>query len=206
MPLYDITLQMQSALANWPGDIPFSQTVQMEIEKGDSVNLSSIQLSLHTGTHADAPFHYDPTGKKIAEVNLSCYLGTAVVIDVSGLEIIPKEALLPHLVEVKRVLLRTNAWQDHTQFPENIPVLAPGVPDLLGEQGVLLLGLDVPSVDALDSKTLPNHHALGRNGVMIIESLDLRGVPEGTYELIALPLRLVEGDGSPIRAVLRSLP
>ncbi len=80
------------------------------------------------------------------------------------------------------------------------------VPDWLSENGVVLVGVDVPSVDHLDSKTLPIHHALGTHGIRILESLDLSGVPEGLYELIALPIKLVAADGAPVRAILREWP
>jgi arylformamidase len=204
--IYDITLPITTNLANWTGDVPYSRTIQMEIANGDSVNLSSMEMSLHTGTHADAPFHYANDGQTLDQIDPSIYMGLAVVVDVFGYETIPLQALTPHLTKAPRLLLRTNAWQDHTRFPESIPVLAPEVPAVLGEKGIVLLGLDVPSVDALDSKTLPNHRALGRAGVHILESLDLRQVPEGLFELFALPLRLVGADGSPVRAVLRTIP
>ena len=101
-----------------------------------------------------------------------------------------------------RVLVRTNACDDKSIFPSRIPTLAPDVPEWLGQQGVLLFGVDLPSVDQLDSKTLPIHHALGAANITILENLDLRAVPAGCYDLIALPLRLAGADGSPVRAVL----
>ena len=101
-----------------------------------------------------------------------------------------------------RVLLRTNACDDKSIFPSHIPTLAPDVPVWLGQQGVRLIGLDVPSVDQVDSKTLPIHHALDAANIIILENLDLRDAPAGCYELIALPLRLAGADGSPVRAVL----
>lgn len=205
MNFYDITLPITPNLANWTGDVPYTRTLQMKIEKGDSVNLSSMELSLHTGTHADAPYHYSNDGQTLEQIDPSVYIGLALVLDVSGYATIPLEALAPHLSKAPRLLLRTNAWQDHSRFPESIPVLAPEVPAALGEKGIILLGLDVPSVDTLDSKTLPNHRALGNAGVHILESLHLKNIPEGLYELIALPLRLVGADGSPVRAVLRPL-
>jgi arylformamidase len=163
-----------------------------------------MRLSVHTGSHADAPYHYDPQGATMESVDLSVYIGSAYLLDMSGRAVIQVEDLAPHISRAPRLLLRTGVWEDHSRFPERIPVLAPDAPDFLGRNGVRLIGLDVPSVDALDSADLPNHHALGRNGIAILESLHLKGVPEGLYELIALPLRLTGADGSPVRAVLRS--
>ena len=132
------------------------------------------------------------------------YCGAAVLADVSGRAVIEVEDIRHlDLHASPRLLLRTGGWADTTQFPPRIPVIAPDVPDYLGSRGVVLLGLDVPSVDSIESKTLPNHHALGRNGIAILESLALQGVPEGVYELIALPLPFTGADGSPVRAILR---
>jgi len=66
----------------------------------------------------------------------------------------------------------------------------------------VLLGVDVPSVDVLDSQELPNHHALARNQIAILESLNLKGVEEGLYDLVAAPLKVVGGDAAPVRALL----
>jgi arylformamidase len=102
-----------------------------------------------------------------------------------------------------RLLLRTDGWTDHSRFPESIPVLEASVPAYLHQKGVILLGLDVPSVDPIDSKDLPIHHALGSFRIAILESVDLTRVEPGVYELIALPLKIAGGDGSPVRAILR---
>ena len=108
------------------------------------------------------------------------------------------------LSDCPRVLFRTGGWPDTTRFPETIPVMEPDLPDWLADRGVRLIGVDLPSVDPLDSKTLDNHHALGRRGITIVEGLWLDDVPDGRYELIALPLKIIGADGSPLRAVLRS--
>lgn len=206
MKLYDITLSVDETLAGWPGDAPYRLEWTCTKAGGAAVNLGQVSLSLHTGTHADAPYHFDDTGTRIDAVPLSAYLGPARVVDVSGRPLIGRSDLEGPDFAAPRLLLRTGAWADHRRFPESIPTLAPDVPAWLHERGVVLLGVDVPSVDALDSKELPVHHALGRHGIAILESLDLSGVPEGAYELIALPLRLAGADGSPVRAVLRTTP
>jgi arylformamidase len=98
--------------------------------------------------------------------------------------------------------VRTDAWENPQVFPKQIPVIDHDVPDWLGSQGLVLLGVDLPSVDALDSQDLPNHHALSRNQVAILESLNLKGVEEGTYDLVAAPMKLVGADAAPVRALL----
>jgi arylformamidase len=205
MRIYDISLALHTRLACWPGDAPYEFRWTCKKSAGATVNVGQVSLSVHAGTHTDAGFHFSDSGPTVEALELGTYLGPACVLDVSGREVIRTADLQTiDVARTPRVLLRTGAWTDHSRFPERIPVLDTDVPDWLAERGAVLVGLDVPSVDAIDSKDLPNHHALGSHGIAILESLDLAGVPEGVYELIALPLKLVGADGSPIRAVLRS--
>jgi arylformamidase len=202
--IYDVTLAVSDTLAGWPGDAAYRFAWTCTRAGGASVNVGQISCSIHTGTHIDAPFHFDDDGATTERLSLTPYIGTARVVDLSNRKLIKVADLADlSLEDTPRLLLRTAAWTDHSRFPEAIPVLDEAVPSWLAEKGVILLGLDVPSVDVLDSKTLPIHHALGRHGVSILESLDLSAVPEGVYELIALPLKLVGADGSPVRAILR---
>jgi arylformamidase len=204
--IYDITIPVHDGLAVWPGDTPYHFQLGWKMRDGDSVNVGAVTMSCHTGTHADAPFHFLPEGDGIGALDVAPFVGPAFVVDVTGRSVISVEDIDRHGLDfynLPRLLLKTGGWTDYTQFPETIPIIAPDVPDYLAEQGVILLGVDVPSVDAIDSKTLPNHHALAAAGIAILESLDLRHVPPDAYELSALPLRLMGADGSPVRAVLR---
>jgi arylformamidase len=177
------------------------------MSEGASVNVGSLTTSVHSGTHTDAPFHFLPDGQTIDQLDLTPYVGPAVVADVRGRGVIRLEDLPPDVDfrATPRLLLKTDSWRDITSFPERVPVLAPGVPTALRNRGVTLIGVDVPSVDALDSKDLPIHHEIGRCGICILENLNLAQVSPGVYELIALPLKLVGGDGAPLRAALRRL-
>jgi arylformamidase len=202
----DITRPLSPDLAMWPGDTPFRLNRILRLEVGDSVNLGSIQCSLHAGTHLDAPFHYQAGGTTIDQVEFSAVCGRAIVIDGRGRKALDTTLLTGlDLKRCPRVLVRTDAWRDPKTFPLAFPHPTAEFVELLGKVGVVLLGLDLPSVDAVDSTELPNHHALGRNGIHILESLDLSAVEAGEYELWALPLKLVGGDASPVRAVLRPL-
>jgi arylformamidase len=204
MKLFDITLTLRDALPCWPGDTPFRFALAWSKAEGATVNVGQVSTSIHIGTHVDAPFHFDDEGATIDALNLDPFLGPVLVVDVRGRAVIRIEDLNGFdLSSTPRLLLRTDGWLDHSRFPESIPVLDEGVPSYLKDQGVILLGLDVPSVDAIDSKDLPIHHALGSFGIAILESVDLTRVEPGVYELIALPLKIGGGDGSPVRAILR---
>ena len=204
--VYDITIPMTEQLAVWPGDTPYNFDFGWQMSEGRSVNVGAVTMSVHTGTHVDAPFHFDPAGASVDQLDLSIFLGPVVVIDATGLKIITREAFAGvDFTHTPRVLIRTGTWTDFSQFPENVPVLAEDVPAFLGKNGVVLFGVDVPSVDLIESKTLPNHHNLTAHGITILESANLRDVPPGIYTLTALPLRLTGADASPVRAILTTL-
>jgi len=203
LTIHDVTIPLSAGVACWPGDRPYDLRLAWDQEDGASVNVGAVTSSLHNGTHVDAPFHFKAGGNTVDQLDLSAFIGPALVLDVSGKDPIRLEDLeRPGQSLEPRLLLRTGAWRDHTAFPTIIPTLAPDVPAALAARGVVLIGVDVPSVDVLDSKELPIHHALAKSGIQIVESLALDAVPEGRCHLIALPLRLVGADASPVRAVL----
>lgn len=202
----DISQPLSNDIAHWPGDTPFSYETAFTKEQTGSVNIGRITTSLHTGTHVDAPFHFNEEGEKIIDLDIELYIGAARVIDVSGYDRVDAEVLRGFDLEgVERVLLKTAVPNNPEVFPERISELASDMADYLGSKGVRLLGVDVPSVDPLDSKDMETHHALYRNGIHILENIMLDDVEEGNYELIALPLPIKEADGSPVRAVIRPI-
>jgi arylformamidase len=212
MKIWDISRTLSNEFAEWPGDEPFCYRLTNEIAKGASVNLGAVRMSVHNGTHADARFHFDTNGEPIEKAPLDLYLGRATVVDLSQSfsrlkekHLITLDDLRPQAEEIaatSRLLVKTGRWSDSTVFPERIPVVAADVPVWLQKNGVKLLGVDVPSVDEIDSKSLQNHHALARTGIAIIESLNLSDVPAGVYNFAALPLKIAGADGAPVRAVL----
>jgi len=210
MRYWDISEPLEPASATFPGDTPFTQEWVARQERGSSCNVSTIRVSTHVGTHTDAPLHYDVAGSDMASVPLHAYMGRCRVLDVRGEgapSLVPASALPPaKLRGVERVLLRTSDAHDHRVWNHGFTALGPAAAKALADAGVVLVGIDTPSMDHADSKDLSGHQALYVGGVAILENLDLRGVPEGDYELIALPLRIVGGDSSPVRAILRELP
>jgi len=212
MKIWDISRTLSNDFAEWPGDEPFHYQLTRETAKGQAVNLGAITMSVHNGTHADARFHFDPKGESIEKVPLDIYLGRATVVDLAQTffcskekHLITTEDLAPHAEEIavtSRLLVKTGRWSDSTIFPNQIPVIAADVPAWLQKNGVKLLGLDLPSMDEIDSKSLQNHHALACAGIAIVESLDLSDVAPGIYNFAALPLKIAGGDGAPIRAIL----
>lgn len=175
----------------------------MRQDRGDSVNVAAITLSVHTGTHADGAFHFLPDGNVVAEVPLQTYIGRAQVVDVRGRQQLDESVLgLFDVNAAPRVLFRTRDIVDERRFPGEVAAPTPGLAQALADAGVRLFGTDAPSVDPIDSKTLDAHHVFGRAGIAILENLVLTEVPPGIYTLVALPLRLTEADSSPVRAVL----
>ena len=212
MKFWDISRTLSDELAEWPGDEPFHFRLTKTLAEGQSVNLGGISMSVHNGTHADAEFHFDANGESIEKAPLEIYLGRAIVVDLTEAfsqskekHLITIEDLQPHaeeIAETSRLLIKTGRWNNSAVFPDRIPVIAADIAAWMQKNGVKLLGLDLPSVDEIDSKSLQNHHALSGAGIALIESLDLSRVGSGIYNLAALPLKIAGGDGAPMRAIL----
>ena len=167
-------------------------------------------MSVHSGTHADAPFHFDDGGGTMEAVPLGAYVGPALVVDLAHkfktaggfIETKDLEPVREQIAATRRLLLKTNCFADSAEFPESIPVLEPAAIASLRELQLLLLGVDVPSVDPIMARHLANHHALHAAGIAIVESLDLREVEAGEYQLASLPMAIQGADGAPVRAIL----
>lgn len=194
---------LNSDVAEWPGDTPFQFQLNWTKQQSGSVNVGQITTSTHIGTHIDAPFHFDEQGEKVHELPLENYIVDAIVIDVSRQDVISRASVQEVLTgTAKAVLFRTKTWNNRAVFPDVIPVFEVGVVEWMVENGIVLFGVDLPSVDEITSKDLPMHHALRMAGRYILEGLVLDEIKEGTYQLIALPLKIEGADGSPVRAVL----
>jgi len=208
--IYDISEPVSPATAVFPGDTPFSARWVLRMAEGDSCNVSTITMSVHCGTHTDAPRHFDDGGLDMASVALTPYIGRCRVIEVTGRGtprlVDPDELGAGVLEGAERVLLRTRATHDPGVFDQDFTALGPLAAQHLVDAGIRLIGLDTPSMDHATSRDLPAHHILQRGGVALLENLDLSAVPPGDFELIALPLKIVDADSSPVRAILRELP
>ncbi len=206
--LYDISRTIAPTLAVWPGDTPFSSTLNWNMAEGASVNVTQMTLSPHTGSHADAPYHYIDGDLHPAALPLAPYIGPAHVVTITRREggIVPADFAGRGLHGMQRLLIHT--WVSDVpdnEWPVNFPYPTVELVDWLAAQGVVLMGLDCPSVDHVDSQDLPCHHRLRRHNMANLENLLLEGVPDGVYELIALPLKIDGVCGSPVRAVLRAI-
>ncbi|MFA1822888.1 arylformamidase [Virgibacillus oceani] len=202
----DISQPLTNDMAAFPGDTPFQYSLTYTKEQIGSANIGQMSASLHTGTHIDAPFHYDTNGRTADELDLDRYIGRATVVDVSHTDTVTADILKKIEMQLSpRVLLKTSLPNNPKRFPEKMPVLGEDIAAFLKLSDVVLLGVDTPSVDPADSKQLETHHALYKNDINILENIMLDHVAAGEYELIALPLAIQGGDGSPVRAVLRPI-
>jgi arylformamidase len=203
--IFDVSVLVTPATPEWPGDVPYSCGWTTRIADGSSINLSHTAGSPHVGTHADAPLHVRDGWPASDLLPLEAFLGAVLVIDVSDESDGPLalDAGDARLVGCERLILRTGRTIANGFFPASWPVLAAPVAAALAAQGVRLVGVDAPSVDERESKTLDVHHALFGGGAYVLENLDLRAVEPGRYDLIALPQRLQGLDAAPVRAVLR---
>ena len=205
--IWDISPAIHAASPVFPGDTPYSQQWCATIGPGCPVNVSAITLSPHVGAHADAPLHYDAGGASIGQVDLKAFLGPCRVIHAIACGPLVEWRHLEHAITTDlppRVLVRTYA-QAPLIWDEGLAAYAPETVSRLADLGVQLIGIDTASIDPASSKTLDSHQVIRRRDLRVLENLVLDEVPEGDYELIALPLKLVQADASPVRAVLRAL-
>ena len=209
----DVSVGVHAGTPEWPGDTPYSCAWAWRIAQGASVNVSAITMSPHVGTHADAPLHVRDGSPGSHELPLDAFIGPAHVVDVSAESATIDLATLDRcasaggvrLGEVRRLLLRTGRTIAVGRFPDDWPALSEACARALLGLGVRLVGVDAPSVDERESKTLPVHHMLFDGGAYILENLDLRRIATGAYELIAPPLKLMALDAAPVRALLREV-
>jgi arylformamidase len=205
--IWDISPAIGPATPVWPGDTPVGIEGVWRIEAGAPVNVARLTLSPHTGAHADAPLHYDAHGAAIGAVPLDAYLGPCRVIHCIGaaprIEAEHLDGLLDGIPP--RVLLRTWRHAPQDTWDSRFCAVAPAAIDRLAAAGVRLVGIDTPSLDPQDSKTMDAHLRVRAHGLAILEGLLLDAIAPGDYELIALPLKFTTLDASPVRAVLRPL-
>lgn len=203
----DISILVRQSTPEWPGDTPFSCGWTARLSEGQSVNLSAIHMSPHVGTHADAPLHVRDGQPASDALPVDAFLGRTFVLGVDGPpRDLNADEILPRLpAGTTRVLLRTGVSIVGGSFPADWPALTVDAAHALVARGVVLLGVDAPSVDRRESRTLGVHHALFGGGAWVLENLDLTAVADGVYELIAPPLRVAGLDAAPVRALLRPL-
>ena len=205
--IIDISQGLSPGIAVFPGDAAYDESWTFRIGPDCPVNVSRVSFSVHCGTHADAPLHYDAMGEAVAGLALEAFLGPCRVIDARG----PGPLCLPEQIEIllkdapPRILLRLMDQLDAKVWPFGFRAIAPETKAFLAARGVLLVGIDTPSVDPETSKELHSHMAASRADMRILENLVLAHVVPGDYELIALPLKFENLDAAPVRAVLRRL-
>ncbi|HYD02524.1 MAG TPA: cyclase family protein [Phycisphaerales bacterium] len=219
--IYDISPVISVRTNVWPGDTPVSREMVCDMGEGANITLSAIRATLHLGAHADGPNHYSHPAPGVGERSLAYFLGRCQVVDAPvnrGTRVRVEDLVLPRGgIEAPRVLIRTGTFPDFESWNQDFAGLSPELVEFLAAanvsagdpavaaSGVVTVGVDTPSVDLQESKDLPAHKAIARRDMQILEGLALRGVPAGLYELIALPLRMVGWDASPVRAVLRTV-
>jgi arylformamidase len=204
--LIDISVTLSPGTPEWPGDTPYSCGWTWRMAGGATVNVSTIGMSPHVGTHADAPLHVRDGAPASDTLPLDAFIGPAVVLDVASLAgPIDRDTLRRAGLDTTpaRLLLRTGRTIARGPFPGTWPALTAECAAALAADGLRLFGVDCPSVDPRESKELAVHHALFDGGAYILENLDLSHAPAGAYDLIAAPVKLGGLDAAPVRAVLR---
>ena len=178
----------------------------------DGWNAKRLELYSHCGTHMDAPRHFLPEGSTIDKVDLAACIGPARVIDLTPVK--PRELLtIQHLrgsvARIQpgdRLLLRTDWYQRHgtAEYRQELPRIHIDLAHWLVERGIALLGVEPPSVADVNHRDelTAVHRVLLSGGIVIVEGLaHLDQIQSDTVDLIVLPLKILDGDGAPARAV-----
>lgn len=218
--IIDISQPVSSTSACFPGDVPFTKDVTLTHADSGILNLTAFKMSPHVGTHADSPLHIGgdmdtpiPPWQAIGGMELSSFIGPVTVLELSPwnqlIEPTHIQGQLDHWASTgqefpKRILFKTARHIRYDVFEDQYAAFSPAVAELLGSHGVMLMGIDTPSVDPVDSKTLETHHVLLKHRMSWLENLDLTQAAPGNYFLVALPLKMMELEASPVRAVLLS--
>lgn len=208
--IWDISQKLQNSLPVWPGDVRFDCGITGAVATGSSVNLHRLSLSTQSGTHAECSRHVRDDARDLSAIDLSAFIGECELRDVSGSDQVDSEGVvtmaavidrLPSRVE--RLALRTLRAPDWNVWPSGFRAIDPALIDALAARGCRLIATDAPSIDPETCKRLRSHHACHRADMAILEGVVLDGIPEGRYELIALPLPIPGVEATPVRAVLR---
>jgi len=213
-PWLDISLPIAPESVAWTGLSPPRLSWDARVDSGAAVNVARLDCSLHTGTHADAPLHVLADGTAVDRLDPAIFVGPAFVIRTDDPDSITVDALRSAGIgtsavrgnpPVERVLIATPRQYDGVDFPDSIPYLAPAAAALLADLGVRVIGVNVPSVDPLDSRSMDAHKIVFAAGMGVVENLDLRGIEPGWYDLVAAPIRIAGADAAPVRALVRAM-
>ena len=204
----DISVPLHTGMVHWPDNPPIVIERTQDLDWGHAANVSNMSLGVHTGTHVDAPRHFLREGDGIHAAPFSALIGSARVIAISDPHAVTADELRQHdLQPGERVLFKTQnsrrCWQSD-DFVEDFVYVSQEAARFLAGQRVRTVGVDYLSVGGYRADGVETHQALLGGGVWVIEGLNLDAVAPGTYELICLPLKIVDGDGAPARAVLRA--
>ncbi|NIV96501.1 cyclase family protein [candidate division KSB1 bacterium] len=205
----DISVPLRDGMVHWPGDPDVRIYRVSDIDKGDVANLSKLDMSAHTGTHMDGPLHFTKDGISLDQMPLSATIGPARVIEIQDTESIKPEALIPYDIKRgERILFKTdNSTRDWLNGPfiEDFVYISTEAANFLTEHGVKTVGVDYLSVSGYNKNEVEVHQTLLQAGIWIIEGLQLAQVEPGSYGLICLPIKILNSDGAPARAILRPL-
>jgi arylformamidase len=204
--IFDITMNLNSEFLSWPGDLPGRIVKTSALSRGDNYNSSSIQSSLHWGTHIDAPYHLCEEKWTIDQIPLNILMGKVRILEIPREKKITADILKKQPIEnEKRILIKTRNskfWENSQKFRKDFSALTPDAAELLVELGIKLVGIDYFSMDLYEADDLPVHRILCQHNIIGVELLDLREIDAGHYNLVCLPLKIQGGDGAPARVLL----
>jgi arylformamidase len=201
----DITITLEDGMVYWPDDIPAHFSKSASIEK-DKVNVTTMHLSAHTGTHVDAPLHFLADGGDVSNLSLNSLIGRATIIEIKNDKAITLEEIKNYpIVKGDRILFKTRHSSDDWSmqpFQRDYVYVSEEAATYLAEIGIACVGIDYLSIAEFNNGEVV-HRIFLESNIVIIEGLKLTGVDPGIYEMVCLPLKIKGADGSPVRVIIR---
>jgi arylformamidase len=202
----DISVPIKTGMVHWPDNPPVRVAKMMDMTRGDVCNVSTLAMGSHTGTHMDGPLHFIRNGKGLDQMPIEATIGPARVIEIKDRECIKAEHLRPHRIRRgERVLFKTRnsnrSWKTD-EFDEDFIYISKEAAQYLADRKIMTVGVDYLSVGGFKKDGVETHDALLGAGIWVIEGLNFSRVKPGKYQLVCLPLKVLDSDGAPARAVL----
>jgi arylformamidase len=208
MVIKDISLTIESGMPVWPGDDPVALFRKQKIEDGKNANVSLLSLSVHTGTHIDAPYHFLKDGKTVDMIPLELLIGKAQVINIPetskwiDAQVLERAGIQSGITRVLFKTSNSDYWQrNEKEFKKDFVALTDDGAKWIVDHGIKTVGIDYLSI-APFGNSRPTHRTLLNANTLIIEGVNLSNVETGIWTMYCLPLKLKNSDGAPARVIL----
>lgn len=203
----DVSLFVEEGMITYNDKFPFKRPIKNSIDGGDLYNESRLDMGCHTGTHIDAPYHFNNDGKRVHQLDLDTLVGECFVVELMGIDVVTYDDLARSNIPdgVKRLLIKTDnsvIGYEGKFRPEFVGLDLSAV-RFIHEKGILLLGTDYFAISKHELSAPVHQEFFKNNECIALEAVNMKELSRGWYDMICLPLRLKDADGSPARVIVK---